>query len=184
MNASAPIEALRNGLRESRDALRASFLKGRSPARLLHAHARLIDRTLQGLWRTQAPGEGMALVAIGGYGRGELFPNSDVDVLILLGADPSPEEKERLERLVGMLWDIGLEIGHSVRQGASFMDGKKEVVGGVVMMLKGANSREVVKRVHDMIGWFPLDPARKEQQTLAFDEGTARMYDQVASSPG
>ena len=57
----------------------------------------------------------MALVATGGYGRGELFPSSDVDVLILLGADPSAEDRERLERLIGMFWDIGLEIGHSVR---------------------------------------------------------------------
>ena len=44
-----------------------------------------------------------------------------------------------------------VEIGHTVRQGASFIDGKKEVVGGVVMMLKGANSREVVKRVQEKI---------------------------------
>ena len=57
----------------------------------------------------------MALVATGGYGRGELFPASDVDVLILLGDEPSAVERERLEQLIGMFWDIGLEIGHSVR---------------------------------------------------------------------
>src|SRR4029077_21250733 len=39
----------------------------------------------------------------------------DVDVLILLGDEPSESEREALERLVGMFWDIGLEIGHSVR---------------------------------------------------------------------
>ncbi len=127
MAASAPpglspnwsLDALRNGLRESREALRDAYLKGRKPGWLLQRHARLVDRALQDLWRTQVPGaagsSSMALVATGGYGRGELFPASDVDVLILLDAEPSAEDRERLERLIGMFWDIGLEIGHSVR---------------------------------------------------------------------
>ena len=115
MNASTPIEALREELRDSRTALREAYLKGRKPAWLLHEHARLIDRTLQDMWRAHCPSPGMALVATGGYGRGELFPCSDVDVLVLLGAEPTADERERLERLIGMFWDIGLEIGHSVR---------------------------------------------------------------------
>jgi [protein-PII] uridylyltransferase len=57
----------------------------------------------------------VALVATGGYGRGELFPCSDVDVLVLLGGELPAVERERLERLIGMFWDVGLEIGHSVR---------------------------------------------------------------------
>ena len=57
----------------------------------------------------------MALVATGGYGRGELFPSSDVDVLVLLSGEPAAAERERIEQLIGMFWDIGLEIGHSVR---------------------------------------------------------------------
>ncbi|HTP63230.1 MAG TPA: [protein-PII] uridylyltransferase [Burkholderiales bacterium] len=119
MNASAPIEVLRGGLQQSRDALREAYQKGRKPAWLLREHARLIDQTLQDLWREYgpvgSPGNSMALVATGGYGRGELFPYSDVDVLILLAAEPSAGDRERIERLVGMFWDIGLEIGHSVR---------------------------------------------------------------------
>src|SRR5687767_6400991 len=59
--------------------------------------------------------EGAALVATGGYGRGELYPGSDVDLLVLLSSDPAAAGKERLERFIGALWDIGLEIGHSVR---------------------------------------------------------------------
>jgi [protein-PII] uridylyltransferase len=117
--ASTSIEALREGLRSSRDALREAYLKGKKPGWLLHAHARLVDGTLQALWRAHGPGatgpSAMALVATGGYGRGELFPSSDVDVLILLAAEPSAGDRERLERLVGMFWDVGLELGHSVR---------------------------------------------------------------------
>jgi [protein-PII] uridylyltransferase len=115
MAASTSIEALRDGLRVAREALREAYFKGRKPSWLLREHARLIDRTLQSLWQEHGPARGMALVATGGYGRGELYPCSDVDVLILLSGEPSAEERERLERLVGMFWDIGLEIGHSVR---------------------------------------------------------------------
>jgi UTP:GlnB (protein PII) uridylyltransferase len=55
-----------------------------------------------------------SLIAVGGYGRGELFPHSDVDVLILL---PSPDKTTagKLENLMQLFWDIGLDIGHSVR---------------------------------------------------------------------
>ena len=112
---AAQINALRGTLRQAREALREAYLDGRTPGWLLRAHARLVDRTLQDLWRTHGPSAAMALVATGGYGRGELFPCSDVDVLILLGSEPTADERERLEQLIGMFWDIGLEIGHSVR---------------------------------------------------------------------
>ena len=115
--AAAPrptIESLREGLRAEREMLREGYRKGRKPAWLLREHAQLIDRTLQALWQAHGPANG-TLVATGGYGRGELFPCSDVDVLVLLAGEPAAEERERLEKLVGMFWDIGLEIGHSVR---------------------------------------------------------------------
>ncbi|MCF8191562.1 MAG: bifunctional uridylyltransferase/uridylyl-removing protein, partial [Burkholderiales bacterium] len=58
---------------------------------------------------------GWALAAVGGYGRRELFPCSDIDLLLLLDAPVGPDEQPLLDRLVGALWDIGLEVGHSVR---------------------------------------------------------------------
>jgi len=111
----SPIEAQRVRLREARRALREGYLRGARPGRLLRSHTRLVDRILRQLWRAARPGERMALVATGGYGRGELFPHSDVDLLVLLGAEPAPAERERLERFIGLLWDVGLEVGHSVR---------------------------------------------------------------------
>src|SRR5678810_1504809 len=66
-------------------------------------------------WNECGAPKGSALVATGGYGRGELYPCSDIDLLVLLAADPTEAEQSALERLIGTMWDIGLEIGHSVR---------------------------------------------------------------------
>jgi len=56
-----------------------------------------------------------ALVAVGGYGRGELFPGSDIDLMVLTGRLPTQGTLERLQQFLTFLWDIGLEVGHSVR---------------------------------------------------------------------
>ena len=91
----------------------------RSAANCLRALSRLADETLQGLWNEAGFAAHFALVAVGGYGRAELFPYSDVDVLLLLPACARPDEdaalKQRIESFIGRCWDAGLEIGSSVR---------------------------------------------------------------------
>ncbi|MFT6589614.1 MAG: [protein-PII] uridylyltransferase [Rhodoferax sp.] len=81
--------------------------------------AHLADTTLKTLWRQAGFAPPFALVAVGGFGRGELFPYSDVDVLVLLPNDQSPDDnpqlKTRIEVFIGSCWDAGLEIGSSVR---------------------------------------------------------------------
>src|SRR5580765_7159016 len=103
---------LREQVAAERAALRAAYLTRPQPRTLLKAHAQLIDRTVKAVPGLPA---GAALVATGGYGRGELYPCSDIDLLVLLAQEPQSVERESLERLIGTLWDIGLEIGHSVR---------------------------------------------------------------------
>jgi len=96
--------------------LEAAFAAHPQPKRLLARHAALVDRIVRGLWLEVRPPPGSSLIAVGGYGRGELFPHSDIDVLILL---PRPLESgtgtAAIERFIGMLWDAGLEVAHSVR---------------------------------------------------------------------
>ena len=83
---------------------------------LVRGLARLVDATLDELWIATMMPAGAALVACGGYGRGELFPYSDVDVLVLLPSDmPSDDARPAVERFITACWDIGLEIGSSVR---------------------------------------------------------------------
>ncbi|HEX5362853.1 MAG TPA: [protein-PII] uridylyltransferase [Gallionella sp.] len=109
------IAALRESLRGERAALEQAFLQHGKAARLLKAHSRLIDGYLRRIWQQLAMPAELALVAVGGYGRGELFPKSDIDLLILLKDEPDETLQQKLQELVGMLWDIGLEVGHSIR---------------------------------------------------------------------
>ncbi|MGA7595583.1 MAG: [protein-PII] uridylyltransferase [Gallionella sp.] len=110
------IAALRESLSKDRLDLEQSFHLHRNAGRLLGAHSRLIDRYLHHVWLLLSMPEHVALVAVGGYGRGELYPKSDIDLLILLKADkPDDSLQQKLHQLVSMLWDIGLEVGHSIR---------------------------------------------------------------------
>jgi len=110
-----PIAQIRDSLRADRLALQQEYEKSPQPSRLLRAHSKLIDHYLTQIWLQHDMPVGSCLVAVGGYGRGELFPKSDIDLLILL-AEPADRTLEiRLQDLIGCLWDVGLEIGHSIR---------------------------------------------------------------------
>ncbi len=109
----------REALRAARGALQTAWL-GKLPIdSLLHRHAQLVDVVLMRAWALHRPlldpRIDIALVAVGGYGRGELYPHSDIDLLLLLKRDADAGIKPFAEAFLRFLWDIGLEVGHSVR---------------------------------------------------------------------
>ncbi|MDB5728750.1 MAG: [protein-PII] uridylyltransferase [Noviherbaspirillum sp.] len=107
--------ALKEQLKTEHQSIVAAFRADGKPEKLLADLRRSVDAALTRAWHEfNLPSEA-ALVAVGGYGRGELFPYSDVDVLILLDSTPDTTLQPKLEELVQLLWDIGLEIGHSIR---------------------------------------------------------------------
>jgi len=124
------LSALRLQYRSDKTALLAGLSEPGASARgvrsALKKLSRLTDQTLRKLWVQADLGAGFALVAVGGYGRGELFPASDVDVLVLLpdGSTPDTDEalRSRLEGFIGACWDLGLEIGSSVRSVADCVE--------------------------------------------------------------
>ncbi len=95
---------------------------GSSPRQVrttLRKLAQLADDVLKTLWQQAGFDKPFALVAVGGFGRGELFAHSDIDVLVLLpngqSPDNNPELTARIESFITSCWDAGLEIGSSVR---------------------------------------------------------------------
>ena len=180
MNAPAPLESLRSGLQKSRDALREAYLAGRKPAWLLREHARLIDRTLQDVWRDHGIAGGAALAATGGYGRGELYPASDVDVLVLLGGEPDDAQRERLERLVGVFWDIGLEVGHSVRTVESCVENARLDITVQTSLLEArllAGSASLFRRLTRAVGRALDAPAFLKAKRLEQEQRHAKHRD-------
>ncbi len=116
------LAALRDDWRARKAALLAPLRTGNSTRgirKLLQSLAREADTTLRALWQSAGFDDTLALVAVGGYGRAELFPASDVDVLILLpdgtSTDRDADLRARLEAFIGQCWDVGLAIGSSVR---------------------------------------------------------------------
>src|ERR1700704_608865 len=79
----------RRELASGRQALHDAYAKQPKPLVLLKRHAQLIDRIVKSVWTEAGLGAKAALVATGGYGRGELFPSSDVDLLVLLADEPT-----------------------------------------------------------------------------------------------
>ncbi|HEX2530787.1 MAG TPA: [protein-PII] uridylyltransferase [Burkholderiaceae bacterium] len=106
---------LREQLKGERQQAIATFQADGKPEKLLKKLRHDVDAALIRAWRALGSPATAALVAVGGYGRGELFPYSDVDVLILLDGTPDVALRATLENLVRLFWDIGLEIGHSIR---------------------------------------------------------------------
>ena len=112
---TALVANLRDELKTRNAELADQFVPNRSVKPLLKARCAAVDSALQQLWHQfELDHTGSALVAVGGYGRGQLFPQSDVDVLILVPDEKSPDNAA-LSGFIGALWDMGLIIGHSVR---------------------------------------------------------------------
>ena len=115
LNTRAELLLTRNDLKTQQAAIESSFVQHKNPALLLKHQTQLIDRLLKAVWLKANIHKGIGLVAVGGYGRREMFPYSDIDLLILLPEQLSESENQKIVVLIGLLWDIGLNVGHSVR---------------------------------------------------------------------
>ena len=115
VEAPGRVTELRQRLARERAALFGASTPRDDPVRFLRRHRQAVDACLRELWLGAGLAANFALVAVGGYGRGELYPYSDVDILVLLPDGVAAADEQAVERFVGRLWDTGLELGHSVR---------------------------------------------------------------------
>ena len=132
LKADAAAQSWRSLLGQAHQELKQRFMAEEPVEALVHARAALIDTALAEAWNVHCgAGRDWALIAVGGYGRGELHPASDIDILILVPRAPDGSGRQALESLVTFLWDIGLEVGHSVRTVAQC---REACVGDVSVM--------------------------------------------------
>ncbi|KXW56301.1 [protein-PII] uridylyltransferase [Ferrovum sp. PN-J185] len=109
------IKTIRQHLLEQREKLKTQYYQKPNPNWLLNKWTGVVDDVLTKIWKEFDFNDKISLIAVGGYGRAELFPFSDIDLLILIDKELSTECLTKIESLIGLFWDIGLEVGHSVR---------------------------------------------------------------------
>ncbi len=113
------IKHYRDYLKQSEQQIRHAFENNVEASELVHRHASNIDHVLQQAWQhflgTNQDKTSPSLIAVGGYGRAELHPNSDIDLMLLLPCKDDSQWHDAITQFLTFLWDIGLEVGHSVR---------------------------------------------------------------------
>ena len=117
-SADGSLSLLKNTLKQAAQTQAEQFWQGVPVGQLLAARAQLIDHLLIRLWQRivgVTDNDRLALVAVGGYGRAELHPGSDIDILVLGDDNSITAQQCVISELITALWDCGLEIGHSVR---------------------------------------------------------------------
>ncbi|MBX2849866.1 MAG: [protein-PII] uridylyltransferase [Acidiferrobacterales bacterium] len=138
------ISLFKGTIKQALGQLETSQNQGVATAKLVENYTWMIDQLVVLAWQQHkenfAINDAIQLIAVGGYGRGELHPYSDVDLLILLSNENYQEIKEFIENFLRFLWDIGLEIGHSLR---SIKDCLKEARQDVTVMTNLLESRHL-----------------------------------------
>lgn len=110
------ISFFRNALKQGHEYLTHQFEQSVDVVLLVHQRSHFVDQVLQELWKNNIQSNTpVSLLAVGGYGRSELHPYSDIDLLLILDESISDNPPSSLSDFLTQLWDIGLEIGHSVR---------------------------------------------------------------------
>ena len=188
------IARIRDEYRSGFDALIAKYQERPATGPILRGRCRLVDGILGTMWKGFDMPDELALVAVGGYGRGELYPYSDVDILILLPRHESPELRARIGALVTALWDIGLEIGQSVRTIEECVSEATDDVTVQTNLLEArllVGDRQLFDRFHSATtaalsvpAFFSAKQAEQEQRYARYEDTPYSLEPNCKESPG
>ncbi len=159
------LKRFKQALAEGRDYLTEAFEMGMPIKSLIYRRAWFIDQILQQSWVLHGlDHDSLALVAVGGYGRGELHPASDIDIMLLTKPRLAAAQQEIIEQFLTFLWDIGLEVGHSVRTVKECVRESKNDVTVTTNMMESrllVGNRQLYDQMRKATGPEKIWPARK-----------------------
>ncbi|MBN2647566.1 MAG: [protein-PII] uridylyltransferase [Thiotrichales bacterium] len=172
----------------------AQYEMGVPVAELIKERASFIDQVLKKIWAHFIQDAEAALIAVGGYGRGELHPYSDIDLLVI--TETPNNLQAALSEFITFLWDLGLEIGHAIRTLDQCQEeGQKEVVTATNLL----EARWIAGNYYAFQGvislWARSDfwpakaflSAKLQEQTLRherFQDTTYQLEPNIKESPG
>jgi len=179
------LQRFRQALKQGNDYLAEAFGMGTPIKPLVYKRAWFIDQILQQAWEMYAlEKEPLALVAVGGYGRGELHPASDIDIMILIQPRSPAERIEKIESFLTFLWDIGLEVGHSVRTVKECVHESKNDITVATNLMESrvlAGDDDLYRKMRKATGSEKIWPTRKFfEAKLAEQEARHHKYDDSA----
>ncbi|MFK7860187.1 MAG: [protein-PII] uridylyltransferase [Granulosicoccus sp.] len=193
--------AFRDALTTGHEFIHAQFMAGSSASTLLALRTELLDDVLNRLWQQKSPMfNGLSLLAVGGYGRSELHPYSDIDIAILLPDDHDDivdaQRNDMLSQWITALWDLKLDIGHSVR---TVSDCEREAGSDITVITNLMEARlicgdetlfqqmkEVISPEHmwPTTEFFHAKVAEQEQRHNRFQTNAYRLEPNIKESQG
>lgn len=192
------VSSFRDTLTWGSDRLYRLFDDGVPADSLVHARTHLVDEVLHAAWQKFLPEvtEGLALVAVGGYGRGELLPHSDIDILLLHAEDALELHRKSLEALTAFNWDIGLEVGQSVRTVEECVDeAAKDItvitnllearfLVGDARLMQRMQTALTPERIWSVQDFFEAKKAEQAARHRKYDDTGYKLEPNVKESPG
>ena len=194
LNRESLIAGLRPRIKTGQGAIKERYLAEGDAARLLRDRCQLIDDVFCDLWQALELPSSLALLAVGGYGRGELYPSSDVDLLILLPDTPDTALTARLEQTVALFYDIGLEVAPSVRTiDESCQAANNDItvqtalletrlLAGNVSLFETFNA--TIKKILDPAAFFEMKRKEQEERHLRFQLSPYSLEPNCKEAPG
>ena len=195
----APLACVRETVAAAQRHLEQHFRQGVSVDLLVESRSRFVDSILMLAWRRfglEECGARHALVAVGGYGRGELLPGSDIDLLILVRRAMQRSEGERIRNFLAFLWDIGLAVGNSVRTVHECVNEARRDVTVATNLMEGrlvCGSAALFTRMQDRTGpdriwssrrFFEAKLAEQRDRHRKFDNTGHNLEPNVKEGPG
>ena len=193
-----PVAAFRETLAWGRERLVGLFDEGTPADSLVHARAHLVDEVLREAWTQFLPQSsgGLALIAVGGYGRGELLPHSDIDLLVLFDEASLEASKSQLENFFAFLWDIGLDVGSAVRSVSQCAELAASDVTVITNLTEArpligdlslfAALQEAMRPEHmwPVDAFFRAKVAEQQARHAKYDDSAYKLEPNVKESPG
>ena len=198
LQVSNSIPIYKNAINNAQQSLITLFEKDFPVDKLIRSRSHFVDTLLIRAWQTYfvTKTDDIALIAVGGYGRAELHPYSDVDILILLEHDNIEDYKDSLESFITFLWDIGLEIGSSVRTLQECIDESAKditIATNIVESRLIFGSDSLFKKLDDSTGPEHIWPSREffkekwreqKQRHLKNHDTAYNLEPNIKESPG